>query len=76
MMDFQISKTEAAATVATEVRVWARKANRTEVTRTLVEERISELRGRYERGNRSYLTQAAVIANVTTTLRRALQVPL
>lgn len=72
---FQITKTEAAATMAVEVRVWARKHN-VPVTKSLVEERISELTGYFERGTQSYQTQAATIANVQTTLRKALEIPL
>lgn len=73
---FKPSKTEAAETMAVEVRVWARQHGRTEITQTLVEERISELIGRFERGNRSYQTECATVANVRTTLRAAKAVPL
>jgi hypothetical protein len=73
---FNPTKTEAAETVAVEVRVFARRAGRTEVTKTLVEERISELRGYWANGTQNYLTECATVANVRTTLRKALEVPL
>jgi hypothetical protein len=73
---FKISQTEAAETMAIEVRVWARKHGVEVIDRELVAARISELRGRHEHGNQSYQTQAALTANVRTTLRKALEIPL
>jgi hypothetical protein len=73
---FRMTKTEAAKTMAVEIRCYARKHG-LEVTKSLVEERISELSGYHYRAERvSYQTQAATIANVKTTLREALSVPL
>lgn len=73
---FKMTKTEAAKTMAVEVRCFAREHG-LEVTKDLVEARISELSGYHRTGHRvSYQTQAATIANVRTTLREALGVPL
>lgn len=64
-----MTKTEAAKTMALDVRVFARRAG-VPVTKHLVEERISEWRGATYVG--TYKAEAAKLANVTTTLRQAL----
>jgi hypothetical protein len=64
-----MTRTEAAEIIATDARVWARKAGRGQVTKDLIEERISELRGDTYAGTRK--ATAAHLANWRTALRAA-----
>lgn len=72
---FRPSKTEAAEAMAVEVRCYARRKN-LEITRELVEGRINEMSGWFRNGTHTYQTECATVANVRTTLRKALEVPL
>lgn len=66
----KITRTEAATVMATDVRVWAR-THQMQITRTMVEERISEWSGLAGEG--TYKGACAKIAKVTTTLRLAVK---
>jgi hypothetical protein len=64
-----MTKTEAAEIIATDAIVWARNNGRTEVTKLLIEERMSELRGPNYAGTRK--ATAAWATNWRTALRIA-----
>lgn len=63
----RMTRTEAAETIALHVVVWSRKTGQP-VTKTMVEEILSEYRGGH-RGE--FLQQTARLASVPTTLRLA-----
>ena len=65
-----MTRTEAAKTIAIQVRVWARRTSQP-ITMTRVEEILSELDGPRHRGLR--LQTAARLANRKTVLRLALE---
>lgn len=69
-----MTKAEAAEIIANDVRVWARNAGRSEVTLSLCEERVSELRGETHQG--TFKGDAAAVAHPKTVLRAARRWPL
>ena len=65
-----MTKTEAAKTIAIQVRVWARRTSQP-ITMTMVEEILSEFGG--HRGDGLQIQTAANLANRKTVLRLALE---